>query len=124
IGQAPPALEHGYRLVEELLKGHHPPSLCRCGVQQTVWEEEKPSGAFILHMVDKRKQEVARARDAEVLGKDTEGLSSKDSVSKMVRQCDVKSDTARYSCEASRVQGLQRVDDGPTRVVCPSHQKP
>ena len=29
IGQAPPALEHGYRLVEDLLKGHRPPSLCR-----------------------------------------------------------------------------------------------
>jgi hypothetical protein len=42
IGQAPPALEHGYRLVEDLLKGHRPPSLCRCGVQKTVWEWEKP----------------------------------------------------------------------------------
>jgi hypothetical protein len=31
IGQAPPALEHGYRLVEDHLKGHCPPSLCRCG---------------------------------------------------------------------------------------------
>jgi hypothetical protein len=28
IGQAPPALEHGNRLVEDLLKGHRPPSLC------------------------------------------------------------------------------------------------
>jgi hypothetical protein len=36
IGQAPSALEHGYRLVEDLLKGHRPPSLCRCGVQKTV----------------------------------------------------------------------------------------
>ena len=36
IGQAPPALEHGYRLVEDLLKGHRPPSLCRCSVQKTV----------------------------------------------------------------------------------------
>jgi hypothetical protein len=27
IGQAPPTLEHGYRLVEDLLKGHRPPSL-------------------------------------------------------------------------------------------------
>jgi hypothetical protein len=44
IGQAPPALEHVYRLVEDLLKGHRPPSLCRYGVQQTVWEEEKPFG--------------------------------------------------------------------------------
>ena len=44
VGQAPPALEHGYRLVEDLLKGHRPPSLCQYGVQQTVWEEEKPFG--------------------------------------------------------------------------------
>ena len=28
IGQASPALEHGYRLVEDLLKGHRQPSLC------------------------------------------------------------------------------------------------
>src|SRR5712691_4467145 len=27
IGQAPPTLQHGYRLVEDLLKGHRPPSL-------------------------------------------------------------------------------------------------
>src|SRR5262245_18631841 len=27
IGQAPPTLEHSYRLVEDLLKGHRPPSL-------------------------------------------------------------------------------------------------
>ena len=27
IGQAPPALEHGYCLMEDLLKGHRPPSL-------------------------------------------------------------------------------------------------
>src|SRR5262245_60293815 len=27
IGEAPPALEHGDRLVEDLLKGHYPPSL-------------------------------------------------------------------------------------------------
>jgi hypothetical protein len=27
IGQAPPALEHGYRPVEDLLKSHRPPSL-------------------------------------------------------------------------------------------------
>jgi len=26
IRHAPPALEHGYRLVEDLLKGHRPPS--------------------------------------------------------------------------------------------------
>jgi hypothetical protein len=29
VGQAPPALEHGYRLVEDLLKGHRPPSLAQ-----------------------------------------------------------------------------------------------
>ena len=64
IGHAPPALEHGNRLVEDLLKGHRPPSLCRCGVQKTVWELAEAVGAFIPHMVDKRKQEVLGARDA------------------------------------------------------------
>jgi len=44
VGQAPPTLEHGYRLIEDLLKGHHPPSLYQCGVQKTVWELEKPFG--------------------------------------------------------------------------------
>jgi hypothetical protein len=33
-------------------------------VQQTVWEEEKPSGAFIPHMVEKGKQEVLEALNA------------------------------------------------------------
>src|SRR5262249_36570460 len=44
IGQAPTALEHGDRLVEDLLKGHRPPSLYRGGMQQTVWELAKPFG--------------------------------------------------------------------------------
>jgi hypothetical protein len=44
IGQAPPALEHGYRLVEDLLKSHCPPSLNRCGVQKMVWELARPFG--------------------------------------------------------------------------------
>jgi hypothetical protein len=44
ISQAPPALEHGDRLVEELLKGHRPPSLYRCGVQKIAWEWEQPFG--------------------------------------------------------------------------------
>ena len=55
IGQAPPALEHGYRLVEDLLKGHRPPSRRRGGVQQTVWEWEQSVGLFIPQMGDKRK---------------------------------------------------------------------
>src|SRR5262245_28340892 len=38
VGQASATLEHGDRLVEDLLKGHRSPSLCRCGVQKTVWE--------------------------------------------------------------------------------------
>jgi hypothetical protein len=29
-------------LVEDLLKGHRHPSPCRCGVQQTVWEWDRP----------------------------------------------------------------------------------
>jgi hypothetical protein len=36
IGQASPALEHGDRLVQDLLKGHRPPSRSRCGVQKTM----------------------------------------------------------------------------------------
>src|SRR6516165_3233775 len=55
IGQAPPALEHGDRLVEDLLKGHRPPSRRRGGVQQTVWEWEKSVGLVIPQMGDKRK---------------------------------------------------------------------
>jgi hypothetical protein len=42
IGQAPPALEHGYRLVKDLLKGHRPPSRDHDGIQKTVWECAKP----------------------------------------------------------------------------------
>ena len=38
VGHASTTLEHGDRLVEALLKGHGPPSLCRCGVQKTVWK--------------------------------------------------------------------------------------
>src|SRR5262249_5209297 len=36
IGHSPTALEHGERLVEDLLKGHCPPSLCRWGVQKAA----------------------------------------------------------------------------------------
>src|SRR5262249_16082767 len=36
VGQAPPALEHRDRLVENIRKGHRPPSLCRCSIQKTV----------------------------------------------------------------------------------------
>ena len=43
------------RLVEDLLKGHRPPSLRRGGVQQTVWEWGKSVGPFIPQMGDKRK---------------------------------------------------------------------
>jgi hypothetical protein len=42
IGHAPPALEHGDRLVEDLLKSHCLPSRGRCGVQQIVGEWDKP----------------------------------------------------------------------------------
>ena len=55
IGQAPPALKHGYRLVEDLLKGHRPPSRRRGGVHKTVWEWEKSVGLVIPQMGDKRK---------------------------------------------------------------------
>src|SRR5919197_3464265 len=58
VGQVPTPLEHGYRLVEDLLKGHRHPSLCRCGVQKTVRAWEKPVGLFIPHIDDKRKAEA------------------------------------------------------------------
>jgi hypothetical protein len=44
IGQAPPTLQHGYCLVEDLLKGHRTPSLYRWGMQKTVWKWEQPCG--------------------------------------------------------------------------------
>src|SRR5262249_6471035 len=44
VGHAPAALKHGNRLIENLLKSHRPPSLCRCGVPQTVWELARPFG--------------------------------------------------------------------------------
>jgi hypothetical protein len=44
IRHTAPALEHGYRLVQDLLKGHRLPSQGRCGVQQTVWELVKSFG--------------------------------------------------------------------------------
>jgi hypothetical protein len=42
IGQASPALEHGHRVVEDLLKGYRIPSLCRCAVQKRVWALTRP----------------------------------------------------------------------------------
>src|SRR5215471_2769729 len=58
VRHPPPALEHGYRLVEDLLKGHRPPSLRRGGVHKTVWEWEKPVRPFIPQMGDKRKPQA------------------------------------------------------------------
>jgi hypothetical protein len=55
IGCPSLALEHRNRLIENLLNSHRPPSLCRGGVQQTVWEWEKPVGLVIPQMGDKRK---------------------------------------------------------------------
>jgi hypothetical protein len=44
VGQASTPLQQGYRLVEDLLKGHRHSSLRRCGVQKTVWEWHRPCG--------------------------------------------------------------------------------
>src|SRR5215471_7184057 len=41
IRHTAPALEHGDRLVEDLLKGHGPLSPCRWDVQKTVQEQAK-----------------------------------------------------------------------------------
>jgi hypothetical protein len=64
IRHTPPALEHRDRLVEDLLKGPHYLSRCRCGVQRPCRNGQSPSGAFIPQMVEKRKPEVLGARDA------------------------------------------------------------
>src|SRR6516164_1408559 len=55
IGYPSLAFEQCECLVQDLLKGHRPPSLRRSGVQQTVWEWEKPVGLVIPQMGDKRK---------------------------------------------------------------------
>src|SRR6516162_1055885 len=55
IGHPPAPLHHGDRLVQDLLKGHRPPSRRRGGVQKTVWEWEKSVGLVIPQMGDKRK---------------------------------------------------------------------
>jgi hypothetical protein len=44
IRHTAPALEHGYRLIENLLKGHRQPSRYRRGVQKTMWEWPRPFG--------------------------------------------------------------------------------
>jgi hypothetical protein len=44
VGHPAAPLKHGYGLVEDLLKGHRPPSLGRCNVQKTVWEWDKAFG--------------------------------------------------------------------------------
>ena len=46
VGHAATPLEHSNRLVQHFLKSHRSPSLCRCGVQRTVWEWQKPSGSI------------------------------------------------------------------------------
>src|SRR5215510_15613108 len=58
IGHPPAPLHHGDRLVENVLKGHRPPSLSldeacsrRCG------NGKSRPGAYIPHTVEKRKQE-------------------------------------------------------------------
>jgi hypothetical protein len=58
IRHTAPALEHSYRLVQDLLKGHRPPSLRQCGVHKTVWEWEKSVGLVIPQMGDKRKPQI------------------------------------------------------------------
>jgi hypothetical protein len=54
-GEAPLSLEQGYRLIEHLLQGHHPHSLGRCGVQQTVWEWDKPFGCMCITSGEQKK---------------------------------------------------------------------
>jgi hypothetical protein len=39
-----PVLEHVESAIQHLLKGHRPPSRCRCGVQKPAWKLAKPCG--------------------------------------------------------------------------------
>src|SRR5262249_6398086 len=44
VGQASAPLEHGHRMVENLLKGHCLPSRRQCGVPKMVWGLARPVG--------------------------------------------------------------------------------
>src|SRR5438128_9529329 len=46
VGYAPTALEHGHRLVEDLLKVHRRPSLCSAACREPCGGEEIPSGGM------------------------------------------------------------------------------
>ena len=58
IGYPSLAFEQCECLGEDVIEGHRQPSLCRSGVQQTVWEWEKPVGLVIPQMGDKRKPQA------------------------------------------------------------------
>src|SRR5262245_7942623 len=57
IGQASPALEHGDRLVENLLKSHCPLSSPKAVYRRRCRNGTGHSGAVIPHMVTLKKQE-------------------------------------------------------------------
>jgi hypothetical protein len=66
VGQASAPLEHGNRVVENLLKGHRPPPYADEARRRQCGNGTGRSGVCIPHMGDKRKQEVLGARDAAV----------------------------------------------------------
>src|SRR5262249_21166627 len=64
-GPSPP-LEHGCRLVENLFKGHRPPSRAYEACSRRCGNWRSRSDVCIPHMVDRKKQEVLGARDTAV----------------------------------------------------------
>src|SRR5262249_7453655 len=66
VRHPPPALEHSNRLVEDLLKGHRPPSLRRGGVEQTVWELARPVGRMYTAPGGQKKAAGLAARHGAV----------------------------------------------------------
>src|SRR5215831_4007121 len=63
VGQAPPALEQGDRLIENLLKGHHPPSRGVKACRRRCGNWHGRLGVCIPHLAARRKGCVWRKRN-------------------------------------------------------------
>jgi hypothetical protein len=61
IGHTSPALQHGQRLVKNLLKGHHQPSVCATGHREPCEDGRCRQGIGIPQMTGKGKQEIGSA---------------------------------------------------------------
>src|SRR5262249_5715187 len=60
IGETPPALEHGDRLVQKLLKGHRQPSVCATVRRGWYGDGRCCQGIGVPQMTGKGKQEVCK----------------------------------------------------------------